>query len=278
METLKSFGEKENLKENQVVSCLGKIELINSKIIFHGSGNIIFLHSNSADTVAQLVNSDICFFGSNNLLFIELSPKKYTFSLHMFNNSVCHIGANSYFNPHGEIIRLRCAEEKNIFLGNDCMFASSVELSVSDSHLIFDALSFQRINYAKSIYVGDHVWLGKSATLLKGAQIGSGAIIGTHSVVTKKVPSNTSWAGSPAKQRAENVFFVGYNAMPYKQNDIELHSKYPDDRWVYNQDNSTISFDKIEEDMKSLTSPMDKADYLKELNTEKKKNRFFIAK
>ncbi|MBE7090177.1 MAG: hypothetical protein E7362_05175 [Clostridiales bacterium] len=156
------------------------------------------------------------------------------------------------------------------------MYSTSVEAWVSDSHLIFDCNNLQRINYAKSIYIGDHVWLGKLTNVLKGSKIGSGAIVGTHSVVTKKIPSNTSWGGVPARQIGKDVFFVGYNAQPYKAEDIEVHSTYQSDRWIFNEDENTICFDQIENALNSLGNPTEKANYLVELDKNKKKNRFYI--
>lgn len=46
--------------------------------------------------------------------------------------------------------------------------------------------------------------------LLKGTRIASGSVIGGKAVVSgKAVPSNTIWAGNPARQIASGVFFHG---------------------------------------------------------------------
>ena len=203
---------------------------------------------------------------------------KYVFKLDMFHNSVCHIGSNNYFNPYGEKLRLLCAEEKNIFIGDDGMISSHVFITVTDSHLVFDSKTFQRINYANSIYIGDHVWIGRMSSVFKGARIGSGTIIGSCSVFTNKTsPSNTLWVGVPAKQKKSDVFFVGYNAQPYQEKDIKEHSVYKNDKWVFNEDDNAIKYDQIESDLNSLTSPIEKANYLVKLNKNKMKNRFYIS-
>ena len=49
------------------------------------------------------------------------------------------------------------------------------------------------------ITVGDDVWLGAGVTVTKGVTIGSGAIVAAGSVVTKDIPPNTVYGGSPAK-------------------------------------------------------------------------------
>ena len=49
------------------------------------------------------------------------------------------------------------------------------------------------------IIIGDDVWLGTGVIVTKGVNIGDGAIVAAGSVVTKDIPPNTVFAGSPAK-------------------------------------------------------------------------------
>ena len=57
----------------------------------------------------------------------------------------------------------------------------------------------KRINPAKSITVGDRVWLGNNTTVLKGAVISNDSIVATGSIVTKFFSeSNVILAGNPA--------------------------------------------------------------------------------
>jgi acetyltransferase-like isoleucine patch superfamily enzyme len=72
-------------------------------------------------------------------------------------------------------------------------------------HPIIDLESKQRINYGRSIEIGDHVWIGAQAQILKGAKIGSGSIIGTRAVVTGAIPENCIAVGVPAKVIRHNV-------------------------------------------------------------------------
>ena len=51
----------------------------------------------------------------------------------------------------------------------------------------------------KSTYVGNNVSIGSNATILGGIKIEDNAIIGAGSVVTKDIPSNTIFAGNPAR-------------------------------------------------------------------------------
>ena len=53
--------------------------------------------------------------------------------------------------------------------------------------------------FAKSVRIGDKVWLGARVTICPGVTIGDGAIVGAGAVVTKDVPPRTIVAGVPAK-------------------------------------------------------------------------------
>jgi maltose O-acetyltransferase len=49
------------------------------------------------------------------------------------------------------------------------------------------------------IEIGDGTWIGSAVTVLPGVTIGNGAIIGAGAVVTGDVPSDTLFAGVPAR-------------------------------------------------------------------------------
>jgi len=82
-------------------------------------------------------------------------------------------------------------------LGEDCMLSRHVKLMTSDGHNILR--NRQRINAAKSITIGSHVWLADSVTVLKGVSIGDEVVVGINSTVTKSIDSNIIAAGNPAK-------------------------------------------------------------------------------
>ena len=50
-----------------------------------------------------------------------------------------------------------------------------------------------------STTIGDDAWIAPSATLRDVIQIGSGSLVGLAALVTKSIPDNQVWAGSPAK-------------------------------------------------------------------------------
>lgn len=96
-------------------------------------------------------------------------------------------------------------EAGRITIGEDCMFSGDVRLDVSDMHSIMDRATGTRINQARDISIGDHVWLAHGVTILKGCQIGSGTVAGAKSLVSGIIPENVVVAGIPAKIIRQNI-------------------------------------------------------------------------
>lgn len=94
---------------------------------------------------------------------------------------------------------ISAAEGATVTIGEDVMFASDNALRADDGHPIFDVRGGKRVNPARPITVGNHVWLGKGAVVLGGATVGDGSVIGYGSVVTKSIPNNCVAAGIPAR-------------------------------------------------------------------------------
>ena len=86
------------------------------------------------------------------------------------------------------------------------MFSHDVFLRTSDSHPIYD-LNGTRINNAKNILLGNHVWIGMQSLILKGTIIGDNVIVAARSTVTNTSESNPNiiLAGSPAKQLKHHI-------------------------------------------------------------------------
>jgi acetyltransferase-like isoleucine patch superfamily enzyme len=90
-------------------------------------------------------------------------------------------------------------EPAQIILGADCLLAGEVVFAASDAHAIYDAKTGKRINPARDILVGEHVWLGSKVRIHKGARIGKGTMIGANAIVTGRIPENCVAAGAPAR-------------------------------------------------------------------------------
>lgn len=90
-------------------------------------------------------------------------------------------------------------EPARMTLGRDCMISAGVFVTVSDMHAVVDLETGERINPARSVRLGDHVWLGARVMVLKGVEIGTGSIIGAGAVVSRSVPANSMAVGVPAR-------------------------------------------------------------------------------
>ena len=94
-----------------------------------------------------------------------------------------------------------CAQEDgtSIQVGKDCMFSNNIIVRTSDSHPMYSMEDGIRLNPARDVLIGDHVWIAPNTKIMKGAVIGNGAVIGSDTMVTNTVPENTLAVGHPAK-------------------------------------------------------------------------------
>lgn len=85
------------------------------------------------------------------------------------------------------------------------MISNHVIIRTSDSHAIYSMESNERINPAKSIKIGNHVWIAPSSEIMKGCSIGDGSIVGSQTMVTNEVPSNCLVVGRPSYVVKANI-------------------------------------------------------------------------
>ncbi|WP_462359287.1 acyltransferase [Bacteroides finegoldii] len=149
----------------------------------------------------------IVVIGNNCKLTIAGGSTNINYCLIRLCGEGSEISIATKFTAHGGTIE--SCEGKKISIGEDCMFAGGVRISTTDHHSIIDVDKNIRINQAKDIQIGDHVWLGRNVTLHKGAVIGDDSIVGEGSIVNgvldeqhavyvgypaKKVKSGTTWS------------------------------------------------------------------------------------
>jgi len=272
-QTIDSKEKAYNLKDNHII---GNFDFDNSKVIFKGKGNVL-ISSTSEDTEKVKLNKTVITFANDNsVVFLNPSNKAYSINLVMHNNCFCYIGANNYFN---DILNLQCSEQCNIFIGDTCMFSFGIWIRTSDVHLIYDINSHKRINSSKSVFIGDHVWVGQDAKIWKGTHIGSGAILGASAFSAgKHIPSNTAWGGNPVKMIKKDVFFLGNNAHPFTDIETEKWKQSMRNEFIYSFDkNETLDFIELEQEIKSLITAQERAEFLLSFSKKRLKNRFYIA-
>ena len=189
-------------------------------------------------------NVKIRFRGENAcVIFSEVNIKKSFENTFFELNSNCKVNIGSvhhyraknlfvYMNSNSELEigdNFNCAgcsffigTNSKIKIGKDCMFSNTIIVRTSDSHAIIDTETHKRINPAKNVIIGDHVWIAPSTTIMKGANIGSNTIVGSHTLVTKSIPSNVLAVGMPAKVVKEGVTWSREDVIFKKK---ELHDE-----------------------------------------------------
>jgi len=87
-----------------------------------------------------------------------------------------------------------------IEIGDNCSITSNVDLITHDggNWVLKNLRNFKGTKYGK-IVIGNNVYIGTNSVVLPNVCIGSNCVIGASSVVTHNVPSNTVYAGNPAK-------------------------------------------------------------------------------
>lgn len=180
---------------NNLIKLNGKISF--SRILIEGSNNKVFF-----DKGSKLENLNLIIKGDNHHVHISSNCLiKRTVIWIEDNNCILEIGNSTTI----ESAHLAITENTRLQIGNDCMLANAVEIRTGDSHAIFDKSTNARINPAKDIYIGNHVWIGNNVTVLKGVTIEDGAIIGNNALVTKDVSSNTIVVGHENRIVKKNV-------------------------------------------------------------------------
>lgn len=104
-----------------------------------------------------------------------------------------HVGDNFYSNYN--LVILDCAPVHfgdNVFIAPNCGFYTA-------GHPLDASERNKGLEYAKSIKVGNNVWIGAQVAVLPGVTIGDNCVIGAGSIVTKDVPSNSLAFGNPCR-------------------------------------------------------------------------------
>lgn len=187
-----------------------------------GENNILTIHNS-----AILKNCTFDIVGNSNEITIDESCvfNNTTFFIRGNNNKI-HIDNHVQFNRGGSIwiedihceasigahstfedVHIAVTEpHSKITIGTDCMFAYDIDIRTGDSHSIIDTTTNKRINYAKNVVIGNHVWVASHVSILKGVTIGNNSVIATRSVVTKSVETeNNLIGGMPAKIIKEQI-------------------------------------------------------------------------
>jgi len=104
-----------------------------------------------------------------------------------------------------------CFIENDVIIGNSVTIKSGVYLwdgiTIEDNVQIGPNVTFTNDKYPRAkqkfdlqrIIIQERASIGAASTILGGVSIGKNSMVGAGSVVTKNVPDNELWFGSPAK-------------------------------------------------------------------------------
>lgn len=96
--------------------------------------------------------------------------------------------------------------KSKINIGRDCMFASDIDIRTGDSHSIISQETGARLNYAKNVSIGNHVWVAAHCVILKGVTIADNSVVATGSIVSRSFEEEgIIVGGNPATQRKGDI-------------------------------------------------------------------------
>lgn len=269
METVKSLEDIEKLEKNRVT---GHPEMHKSQITFKGDNNLLYCEGN-----VKLDNAKFTFNGNNSIVYLSSAlNSQYSFNLVIYNDSTFFIGREGNMSSP---ININIQENQNVIIGAGVTISSGVNIRTADIYPIYDNQTKQRVNFANSVFIGDHVWIGHLAYISRGARIGSGAILENNSFVphNAKIPSNSIAFGNPVKIDRKNVFYTN-DFLAYNRAETSLESKeYKSDVFIYEFVNQeTLDMNKIDQIIKSLDSES-RLEFIQKLFVRNKRtNRFYI--
>lgn len=96
----------------------------------------------------------------------------------------------------------------NFYANFNCVFLDSADIIIGDDVMLGPGVHIYTVDHprdamarraggciAKSVIIGDGVWIGGGAKILPGIRIGENAIIAANCVVTKDIAANTRYLG-----------------------------------------------------------------------------------
>jgi maltose O-acetyltransferase len=103
------------------------------------------------------------------------------------------IGENFYSNHNLVIL-----DAAKVVIGNNVFIAPNVGMYTA-GHPIDVKQRNEGLEYAKSIKIGNNVWIGGNCVILPGVSIGDNTVVGAGSVVVKNLPENVIAVGNPCR-------------------------------------------------------------------------------
>ncbi len=219
-DTLRTIGLKKLRRLTRCWHAIGrKVAFLRSGIADYGAGNRAKLAPTraqgfkleffGADNLIQIAgcvalqNAQITCLGSGNDLRIDAgaSVNDCRFWLHSDRGRI-HIGANVSIQGAEIIVT---DDDGCITVGADTMVGPGCEIRCGDGHAIYDRDTYEIMNRATHLFIGEGVLVGSRVQILKNVCLGNGSIVGADSVVTADVLPHSLAVGVPARTVRRNI-------------------------------------------------------------------------
>lgn len=254
-------------------SIIGNPVCFNNCVVeFYGEKNVLVMEEG-----ANLKNCVFSFKGNNSLIYVSKSIETISLNVLTYSDSTTFVGTNMATNGTVNII---ASEARNVFIGNDCLISKQCSIRTGDAHRLYDINTGKRLNESKSVFIGDHVWLGFGVNVLKGAHLHSGCIIGLGAIVTgKEYHSCATYGGNPAKLVIDNTVYDkrGTHGMTDEMKDsIAVVQPKQLQNFIFREDSGTLSFNEIDDKLIVEKDINKRISFLKKLQEEQTHNRFSL--
>ena len=190
-----------------------------SKVNIKGKNNCLY----TKNDVTFFSASFLSFAGNNSLTYFS-SHVYWKSNATLWEDCIFFIGERTRTNTTN--LPWWISERKNILIGADCMFSWELLFRTSDGHLLYDMHTGKRSNNAKSIIIGDHVWIGFNAFFFKGANVGDNCMVGSRSIVTNTIPDNCLCAGVPAEVKRRPITWLKDYCLNFNEEKINEYNTY----------------------------------------------------
>ena len=188
-----------HIADDQYIAVYDNVSVFDSDFSIVGSGNSFSIEK-SPNLIYGL---SVKIFGEGNRLVIKKGATIYGLRI-VIRGKNCHVNIGSNFSENINCMIVCMGNNKTIEIGKDCMLSENIDIWNTDSHQITD-MQGSVLNLNKNIKIGNHVWIGKNASILKGVTIGSNSVVGMYSVVTDDMENNSIYVGNPARKVRDNI-------------------------------------------------------------------------
>lgn len=182
---------------NKVINKGAKVK---SKIQITGNNNTIEIEKG-----ALIKDTKIRIRGNHNSLHIKKGAFISGAELWIEdNNCKLEVGENTFVGPSHLAVT---EDNSSLIIGNECMLSSNINIRTGDSHSIIDIEGgkYNRINPARDIFIGEHIWIGEGAKIMKGVTLKKDIIVSSGAIVTSSFENNVLVGGIPAHIIKQNV-------------------------------------------------------------------------